>query len=101
MDQNMKVSGTFKEYYELLSKSLECLQNWLFDFWMKKLSMLNIDREFFQYKSGDLVHIISFLISQLRTSSRKVSVNCVGPVVVHGIIDSKSFLPCTLDCKLL
>ena len=49
---------------------------------MKKLSVPNKERELFKYKSGDLVYIISPLITQLRTSSRKVSVKYVGPVIV-------------------
>ena len=89
------------EYYELLGKRLEYLQKLPFDFEMKKLSMLVKEREFFQYKSGDLVYIITPLTSQLRTSSRKVSVKYVGPVVVYKIIDHKSFLLSTLDGKLL
>ena len=56
-DPNVKVSGTFKGYYELLNESLEYLQKLLFDFKMK-LSVLNKEREFFQYKSRDLVYII-------------------------------------------
>ena len=45
--------------------------------------------------------MISPLTGQLRTSSRKVSVNYVGPVVVYKITDPMSFLPCTLNGKLL
>ena len=40
-DPNVKVSGTFKEHCELLSKKLEYLQTLPFDFKMKMLSMLN------------------------------------------------------------
>ena len=36
-------------------------------------------------------------MSQLTTSSRKLSVKYVGPVVVYKIIDLESFLLCTLD----
>ena len=90
----------FEEYYDLLSKWLEYLQKLLFDFKMKTLSML-YRGEFFQYRSGDLVYIISSLTSQLITSSRKVSVKYVGPVLVYMIIDPKSFLLCILDGKLL
>ena len=39
---------------------------------MKRLALLNKDRDDFQYNSGDLVYIISPLTSQLRTASRKV-----------------------------
>ena len=41
------------------------------------------------------------LSSQLKTSSRKISVKYVGPVVVYKIIDPNSFLLCTWDGKLL
>ena len=53
--------------------------------------MLNKEREFFQYKSGDLVYIMLPLASQFRTSSKKVSVMYVGPVVVSKIINPESF----------
>ena len=38
-----------KEYYKLLNKRLWYLQKLIFDSKMKKLMMLNKDREFFQY----------------------------------------------------
>ena len=71
------------------------------DFKMNIFSLLNKEREFFQYKLGDLVHTILLLTSQIRTSFRKESVKYVGPVVVDKSIDPKLFLLCTLDGKLL
>ena len=62
-DQNVKVSGTFKEYDDLLSRMLVYLQKMLCDFKMMELSMLCKEREFFQYKSGHLVYIILSLTS--------------------------------------
>ena len=41
--------------------------------------MINTERGFFQYNSADLVHIIPPPISKLRTSSRKVAINYIGP----------------------
>ena len=41
------------------------------------------DREYFQYNSGDLVYLISPFTTQLRTSSRKVAIKYVGPLVVY------------------
>ena len=41
------------------------------------------------------------LTSQHRTSSRKVLVEYVGPLVVYKIIVPKSFLLCNVDGKLL
>ena len=80
---------------------MEYLQKLLFDFKMKKITMLNMVREFIQDKSGDLVYIISPLTSQLRASSRKVSVRYAGPVGIQKIIGPKSFLLYTSDKKLL
>ena len=68
---------------------------------MKCLALINKDREFFQYNSGDLVYIISPLTSQLRTTSRKVPIKYVGPLVIYKIVDPHNYLLMTLDGKLL
>ena len=56
---DIKVSGTFKDDYELLNKGLQYVHKLLQDFKSKRLAMVNKDRTFFQYNSGDLVYIIS------------------------------------------
>ena len=63
--------------------------------------MINKDRMFFQYNGGDLVYIISSLTSQLQTTSRKVMIKYVGPVVVYKIIDPHNYILMTLDGKIL
>ena len=63
--------------------------------------MINKDRTFFQYNSGDLVYIISLLTSQLCTASRKVMIKYVRPVVIYKIIDPHNYLLMTLDGKIL
>ena len=68
------------------------------DFRMKRF---NKDKDFFQYNSTDLVYIISPLISQLRTASRKAAIKYVGPLAVYKIIDPHIYLLITLDGKLL
>ena len=55
---NFKVSGMFKDYYELPNKRLQYLHKVLQDFKSKRLAMINKDRTFFQYNSGDIVYII-------------------------------------------
>ena len=65
------------------------------------MALLNKDREYFQYNSGDLVYLISLLTTQLRTSSRNVAINYVGPLVVYKIVDSHNYLLMTMDGKLL
>ena len=97
----IKVSGTFTNYYNLLNKRLQYLCKLLQDSIFKKLSMINKDRSFFQYNSGDLVHIISLLMGQLHTSSRNVMTKYVGPVVIYKVIDPHNYLLMTLDGKIL
>ena len=63
--------------------------------------MINKDRCFFQYKSGDLIYIISPLTSQLCTVSCKAAIKYVGPVVIYKIIDPHNYLLMTLDGKIL
>ena len=63
--------------------------------------MINKNRKDFQYNSGDLVYIISPLTSQLRTSSRKVTIKYIGPLVIYTIVDSHNYLLMTLDGKIL
>ena len=87
MSPDIKMSGTFKDYYNLLNKRLQYLHKLLQDFKSKRLAMINKDRNFFQYNSGHLVYIISPFTSQLHTTSRKVTIKYVGPVVIYKIID--------------
>ena len=77
MTPDIKVSGTYKEYYKLLNKRLKYLHDTIQDFKSKRLMMINNGRMFFQYNSGDLVYIISPLTSQLRTALRKVMIKYV------------------------
>ena len=78
MDPDIKVSSTFADYYMLLNKRLKYLQDILQQFKSKCLGMINKDHKDFQYNSGDLVYINSPLTSQLRTTSRKVTIKYVG-----------------------
>ena len=101
MMPNIKVSGTFKDYYELLNKRLQYLHKLLQDFKSKRLAMINKNRTLFQCNSGDLIYIISPLMSQLCTTSRKVMIKYVGRVVIYKITDPHSYLLMTLDGKIL
>ena len=98
---DIKVAGTFKDYYNLLNKRLEYLHKLLQDFKSKRLAMINKDQAYFQYNSEDLVYIISPLMSQLPSTSRRVMIKYVGPVVIYKIIDPYNYLLMTLDGKLL
>ena len=63
--------------------------------------MINKDRNFFQYNSGNLVYIILSLTSQLYTASRKVTIKYVSLVVIYKVIDPHNYLLMTLDGKIL
>ena len=47
-NHDIKVSGTFREYYELLNKRLKYLHDIHLKFKSKRLAMINKDRAFFQ-----------------------------------------------------
>ena len=96
-----KVPRTFKQYYELLNKRLKYLHNLFLKFKSKRLAMINKDRAFFQYSSGDLVYIISLLTSQLCTTLQKITAKYVRPVVIYKIIDPHNYLLITLDGRIL
>ena len=98
---DIKVSKSFREYYELLNKRIKYLQDVLFNFKSRRLAMINKDREIFQYKGGDLVYIISPVTSQLCTATCKVAIKYVGPLVVYKIIGPLNYLIIMLDRKIL
>ena len=100
-DPDIKVLGTYKDYYTLLNKRLQYLHKLLQDFKSKRLVLISEDRDFFQYNSAGLVYIISPLTSQLRTASRKVAIKYIGPLAVYKIIDPHNYLLMTLDKKFL
>ena len=71
------------------------------NFKMKCVALIYKDREYFQYNTGDLVYLISPLTTQLRTSSTKVDIKYVGPLVIYKIVDPHNYLLMTIDGKLL
>ena len=100
-DPDVRVLGMHREYLMQLRKRLEYLHKLLQEFQMKRLALLNKDRDDFQCNSSDLVYNILPLTSQLRTASRKVSIKYVGPLAVYKIVDPHNYLLITLDSKLL
>ena len=98
---DIKIASTFKDYHTLLTKRLDYLQKMLQNFKMRCLALLNRDREYFQYNSGDLVYLISPLTSQLQTSSRKFGVNYVGPLTIYKIVDPHNYLLMDIEGQLM
>ena len=97
----IKIAGTFKAYHTLLTERLDYLQKMLQNFKMKHLALLNKDREYVQYSSGDLVYLISLLTSQLQTALRKFGVNYVGPLVIYKIVDPHNYLLMDIEGQLM
>ena len=98
---DIKIARSYKEYYTLLSKWLQYLHNILQEAKSKRLALMNKNRDYFQYNTGDVAYIISPLMSQLRTASRKVAIKYVGPLTLY-----KNYRPSQLainhfDGKLL
>ena len=100
-DPDIKIVGSLKEYYMELSKRLLYLHKLLQDARTKWLALMNKDRHYFQYNSGNLVYIISPLTSQLRTASRRVTIIYMGPCTIYKIVDLHNYLLIILDGKLL
>ena len=98
---NIKIAGTYKEYYIQLDKRLQYLHKLLQDARTKRLGLMNKDRNYFQYNTGDFVYVISPLTSQLRTASRKITIRYVGLLIVYKIADPHNYPLITLDGKLL
>ena len=98
---DIKIASMFKDYHTLLTKRLDYLQKMLQNFKMRHLALLNKDREYFQYNSGDLVYLISPLTSQLRTFLRKFGVNYVGPLAIFKIADLHNYLLMDIEGQLM
>ena len=95
---DVKVSGTFKDNYNLFKKRFQYLHKLLQDF---KSKMINKDRSFFQHGSGDLVYIISTLNSQFHTASIKVMIKYLGPIVIYKTIGPHNYSLMILNGKIL
>ena len=63
--------------------------------------MINKDRNFFQYNSGDLVYLISPPTIQLGAASIKVAIKYVGHLVEYKIVDPYNYLLIMLHGKIL
>ena len=98
-DPDIKVLGTYREYFIQLGKRLENMHKLLQDFQLKRSALINKDRDDFQYNSRDLVYIIAPLTSQLWMASRKVSIKYVGLLAVYKIVDPHNYLLITLTIK--
>ena len=73
-DPDIKMPGTYEEYYMQLGKQLQYLHKLLQDSRMKRLALMNKDRGFFQYNRFGLHHfsINKSIESHFQESCNKV-----------------------------
>ena len=88
------VSGTFKEYYERLSKNLKYLGERLEKFRSTRLDLLNKDRK---PHSFQVVYMFQARGAMVQSTSRKINTYYVGPLVIYKAIGLNQFLLMSLD----
>ena len=91
------VSGTFKEYYERLSKNLKYLGERLEKFRSTRLDLLNKDRKPHSFQVGQLVYMFQARGAMVQNTSRKINTYYVGPLVIYKAIGPNQFLLMSLD----
>ena len=91
------VSGTFKEYYERLSKNLKYLGERLEKFRSTRLDLLNKDRKPHSFQVGQLVYMFQARGAMVQSTSRKINTYFVGPLVIYKAIGPNQFLLMSLD----
>ena len=98
---NIKVLGTFKDYYNILYIRLQYLHKLLQYLRSKRLAMINKDRNFFQYNSRDLVYFNFTTYKLIAHCFQKKVIKYVGPLVIYKIIDPHRYLLMTLEGQIL
>ena len=91
------VSGTFKDYYEKLKKNLQYMGERLQKFRIQRLDLLNKDREYQAFEVGQIVYMFQARGSVVKTGSRKIRCNYIGPLVIFKAVGPNQFLLMSLD----
>ena len=100
-DLDIKVSRSFKEYYDCLQKRLKYLQGILIKFKSNRQAVMNKDIEPYYYQKYDLVYMINPATSLLRTESRKFAIKYGGPLVILKLLSNKQFILMTLNGRII
>ena len=91
------VSGTFKDYYEKLKKSLQYMEERLQKFRSQRLDLLNKDREYQAFEIGQTVYMYQARGSVVETGNRKIKCKYIGPLVIFKAVGPNQFLLMSLD----
>jgi len=90
-------SSTFRDYFKELQAKLQYLSRHLALYRERKLDLLNKDREYYSYQSGQIVYLFHPKGSILQSGSRKIQSLYVGPLCIYKVISPNLFILMSLD----
>ena len=91
------VTGTFKDAYDILNKRLKYFREMLIKFRSRRFEIMNRDREFHGYTSGQLVYLFCPSNSILTTNRKKFTCQFVGPLAIWKCFSPTQFVLMSLD----
>ena len=91
------VSGTFWEYYTTLWQKLEYMRRHLVAFRDKRMELTNKDKQHHGFFIGQIVYALIPGGSPTQTGSKKIKINCVGPLVIMNCMSPNQFQLMTID----
>ena len=91
------ITGTHKQAYEDIKKKLHYFRTHLHNFRNKRYEVMNRDREFHGYTSGQLVYLYFPGNSLLNTGSKKIRCEFVGPLVIWKCFSPTQFILMSID----
>ena len=94
---HIPVAGTFTKAKQVLERKLRYLREKLQKFRDNRLAMQNKDKEYHGYTVGQIVYIYHPKGSILRTGSKKIKCEFVGPLAIYKCVSPNQFLLMSLD----
>ena len=91
------VTGTYQNAFDLLNKKLRYFREMLIKFRDRRFEVMNRDREFHGYTSGQLVYLFYPSNSTLTTNRRKFTCQFVGPLAIWKCFSPTQFVLMSLD----
>ena len=91
------VTGTYQNAFDLLNKKLRYFREMLIKFRDRRFEVMNRDREFHGYTSGQLVYLFYPSNSTLTSNRRKFTCQFVGPLAIWKCFSPIQFVLMSLD----
>ena len=86
------VTGTYQNAFDLLNKKLRYFREMLIKFRDRRFEVMNRDREFHGYTSGQLVYLFYPSNSTLTSNRRKFTCQFVGPLAIWKCFSPTQFV---------